>query len=396
MDHRATGELLYTVINSLNKEHKAELDANLIIANSWVTDPGPPPKLPEELPVSGTAPESRKKIVVAGASNMRRLIPALKLAGYEVVDLSQPSWLATVENIELLASRLIALDLSPDTVVILELFGNSTFRFRQFDDTMALPFKSGNGYHMEGEVGVCCDTTFSKLVNAVRPILDASGAGIKILVPPLPRYLYTGCCANKKHCTNLSEAEYELNQLHATMHFRPLMKELFLTMGIENFFVLDGIGSLLGVDAGNNRGTISENLLELKKYCAADGVHFTELGYANLSKVIVSAIIGMESGTLTKAKARAGEISGKSRGSVFFWRGFTSPNGHTGARVQPTADPFPNQLLHATHATPPPRHIFPVDAPTANFVRGGSRGGPIRGHYRSHRGGRRPPYWKKY
>jgi hypothetical protein len=125
------------------------------------------------------------------------------------------------------------------------------------------------------------------------------------------------------------------------------MKDLFLTMGIENFFVLDGIGSLLGVTAGNNRGPVSENLLELKKYCAADGVHFTKLGYANLSKVIVSAITGIESGTLTKAKAGAGDVSGKSRGSVFFWRGFTSPNGHTGTRALPPADPFPHQQQHA-------------------------------------------------
>jgi hypothetical protein len=190
MDHKATGELLYSIKNSLNMEHKADLNANLIIANSWVTDPGPPTKLPEELPVPGTAPESRKKIVIAGASNMRRLVPALKMAGYEVVDLSQPSWLATAENIELLASRLTSLGLSPDTVVVLELFGNSTFRYRQFDDTMALPFKSGNGYHMEGDVGVCEDPTFNKLVFAVRSILEACGAVTKILIPPY-RATYT-------------------------------------------------------------------------------------------------------------------------------------------------------------------------------------------------------------
>jgi hypothetical protein len=54
MDHKATGELLYTIIDSLNMEHKADLNANLIIAKSWVTDLSPLDKLPEELPVPTT------------------------------------------------------------------------------------------------------------------------------------------------------------------------------------------------------------------------------------------------------------------------------------------------------------------------------------------------------
>jgi hypothetical protein len=191
MDHKATGELLYTIIDSLNMEHEADLNANLIIANSWVTDPGPPNKLPEEQPVPVPV-QAKKTLVIAGASNMRRLIPALRLAGYEIIDLSQPSWLATAENIELLANRIVSLDLGPDSVLIIELFGNSTFRYRQFDDTMALPFKSGHGYHMEGEVGVCDDSTFGRLINAARPVFDACGTGTKIIVPPLPRYLYAG------------------------------------------------------------------------------------------------------------------------------------------------------------------------------------------------------------
>jgi hypothetical protein len=68
MDHKATGELLYTIIDSLNMEHEADLNTNLIIANSWVTDPGPPNTLPEEQPVPVQA---KKTLVIAGASNMR-------------------------------------------------------------------------------------------------------------------------------------------------------------------------------------------------------------------------------------------------------------------------------------------------------------------------------------
>jgi hypothetical protein len=305
------------------------------------------------------------------------------MAGYEVTDLSQPSWLATAENIELLAGKINSLGLGGDAIVVLELFGNSTFRFRQFDDTMALPFRSGNGYHMEGEVGVCDDTTFQRLLTSVRPILDSVGSTYKILIPPLPRYLYTGCCTNKKHCTNLSEEDYEHKLLLATMHFRPLIKDSLLSTGIENFFVLDGIGALLGIPAGENRGSASENLRDLNKYCAADGVHFNELGYANLAKVIDSAARGLISGTLTKA--RSASLSGTGKTS-FFWRGFTSPNGHTGPRHN-----ISNTISSTHHA------IDAIDsdrsATLPGFVRGGSRGGPIRSFSRG--GGRKLPYWKK-
>jgi hypothetical protein len=137
MDHKATGELLFALLNSLNRNLNADLNPNLIVANSWVTDPGN--ALPEEPPIL----TGKKKLIIAGASNMRRLVPALKLSGYEVTDLTVPSWLARPENVEMLADRITSLSVEPGTVIVLELFGNSTVRYRQFDGTMALPFKSG-------------------------------------------------------------------------------------------------------------------------------------------------------------------------------------------------------------------------------------------------------------
>jgi hypothetical protein len=147
MDHKATGELLFALLNSLNQNLNADLNPNLIVANSWVTDPGN--ALPEEPPLQ----TGKKKLFIAGASNMRRLVPALKLSGYEVTDLTVPSWLATPGNVEMLADRITSLSADPGTVIVLELFGNSTIRYRQFDGTMALPFKSGHGYHLEESRG---------------------------------------------------------------------------------------------------------------------------------------------------------------------------------------------------------------------------------------------------
>jgi hypothetical protein len=50
MDHKATGELLFTLLNNINRDMNAALNPNQLVANSWVTDPGPN-ELPEEPPV---------------------------------------------------------------------------------------------------------------------------------------------------------------------------------------------------------------------------------------------------------------------------------------------------------------------------------------------------------
>jgi hypothetical protein len=52
-----------------------------------------------------------------------------------------------------------------------------------------------------------------------------------------------------------------------------------LNMGLEKFFVIDGVGALLGVLPGKNRGSPVEIIRDLKRYCAPDGVHFTDAGY---------------------------------------------------------------------------------------------------------------------
>jgi hypothetical protein len=241
--------------------------------------------------------------------------------------------LATPDNIATLVEKLKNADPDDNTTVILELFGNSTFRYRQFDGTMALPFKASNGYHLEGEVGVCEDDVFLKLVATTKDLFDAIAPCVKIVVPPLPRHLYNPCCNNRKHCTNFKSEGYELKLLHSTTHFRPLLKDSISKMGVGRFFVLDGIGGLLGIPAGENRGAAAEIVRELKNYCGSDGVHYTETGLANFARTAISAMEGVRSGSLTKSGTDAKGISGKQSSGSYFWRGFISPIGHAGGKA---------------------------------------------------------------
>jgi hypothetical protein len=111
--------------------------------------------------------------------------------------------------------------------------------------------------------------------------------------------------------------EYELNLLQSITHFGPVLKETMLNMGLEKFFVIDGVGALLGVLPGENRGAPAEIMRDLKRYCAQDGVYFTDARYANLGKTITAAVQGVSSGKLTKSCAAVTPISAKQHGSYF-------------------------------------------------------------------------------
>jgi hypothetical protein len=89
-----------------------------------------------------------KTVVCIGSSILQQQIPLLKGAGYTVVDLTRPGWIATDKNINTLIKNMSELTLEPGFSVILDLFGNSSYRYTQFDGTLALPYKEGENFIM--------------------------------------------------------------------------------------------------------------------------------------------------------------------------------------------------------------------------------------------------------
>jgi hypothetical protein len=396
MDRKATEELLRSLIENLNRDFSANLNPDIIIAESWagtgteeITDP------PEDSNMEN--PDSKKHIVLVGGSNMKRLVPLFNAAGYHVTDLSAPSWLATDENIEYISSMLNSLSLDPGYILVAEMLGNSTYRYQQFDGTMALPFKTNQGYHMGGKIGVCSDESLLHTVHTASEIITRDGPSVRIMLPPLPRHLFKGCCNTRGHSTNIKEEGYTLNLLQSTIRLRPVLKNALLGMHIENFFVVDGVGALLGVPPGGNRGPLGELLPDLEKITAPDNIHYTELGYKNLSDTILASINGVKNGTLTKSKAIGTDpptsTPGSKTGSAkenFFWRGFSSTVGINTV-----------QLLKSGQIEQGYRHRSSPNwswgGPSAmHHGRGNFRGGRGRGGYRKEASARYNPYRRGY
>ena len=74
---------------------------------------------------------------------MKRTVAQLVAKGYRVMDLTQKSWFLNKKSVEALTNTLQAARITVDTFVVLDLFGNTSTKFRQADNTLALATRVG-------------------------------------------------------------------------------------------------------------------------------------------------------------------------------------------------------------------------------------------------------------
>jgi len=276
----------------------------------------------------GNAPSSISKAIVVGASIMKQTVPFLKDCGLEVTDLSRGGWVASPTSVTEMEAKLGESHADRNTVVILDLFGNSTYRFIQEDGTLALPVKMGGKYHLPGPVKLISADGLKKAFNTVKPILEAVPSSPKIILPPPPRYIGTGCCDQETHCSNCRSSEFAQGQLDELISLRKCLKDLLLASGIQNFWVLDGVGVLSGFSdpKDGKRPSKAELLAGVRVSMAKDGVHLTEVGQKNLALAISSAAIRIQERQAgSDYSILADSVSAQSK--QHHWRGFTSLRG---------------------------------------------------------------------
>ena len=86
-------------------------------------------------------PPPSLNIIVTGSSHMSRTIPHLVASGLKVTDLTEKSWHLNSKTLEKLVSRIQSASFDALSVIVLDLFGNTSVRFRQVDDTLSLAVK---------------------------------------------------------------------------------------------------------------------------------------------------------------------------------------------------------------------------------------------------------------
>jgi hypothetical protein len=169
------------------------------------------------------------------------------------------------------------------------------------------------------------------------PVLLSAQEYVKIVIPPLPRYVFNTCCAKGSHCTNFQAENYAEKNLNGVTRLRGILKKEVKDMGVQKYWILDGIGSVTGVPPGTSIGANREALSELKTSLASDGVHLSPTGYRHLANSIELALTSLRTGKLKKdavsgPNAVSGDAAHATKKQDFYWRGFSSPNGDKSGR----------------------------------------------------------------
>jgi len=280
----------------------------------WIWIPPPPPNF-----------------FTVGASHMCAITANIEAKGYRAGGVAVSGWTANAKNLAEL-NRIIAAECTdPNTVVVLDLFSNTVTRYRQADDSTALAVKQQGGWHMPGEVVYSPDAELEAMVEKTVPLL-LSIPNRKILLPPLPRYTFGGCCDDPLHAPNTRMPEFAPHALKEHLRMRALIKKLITSRRIPNTRILDALGSMTP-----DHLTPHQKLALLSKLTHKDNVHYTQAAYGKLAEKVISEA---HSGTATAAAAAPVRSAAQLR--QVRWRGFVTTPG-----VGKTSNPVPAGGVHS-------------------------------------------------
>jgi hypothetical protein len=159
------------------------------------------------VPIEDDNISSSTRYIFVGASHASRLASALREAGAEVADISVPGWTISEANVESSAALLREIldeKWEGDTVIMYQLFDNTTFYCVSADGSAVLPKKSREDgkYHIVGALSLVDRDTFKQLFSVAVSLLRAGGQHKKVIITPLMRYAAENCCDDPAHCTN--------------------------------------------------------------------------------------------------------------------------------------------------------------------------------------------------
>jgi hypothetical protein len=313
------GELVSTLLRTIHRDFQSCLSPEYFLVRE-------PPMVE-----SGTGAQ---KVILLGASNFSHCVERLRKLGLCVVDLTQPGWIASPENISLLTEKLSKIPCGASDRIVLDLFGNLSYRFEQFDGTLSLAYKSGGKYHLAGNIVVCPTTVFKKTLENTASLFLAKKESTLVIVLPLPRYLFAGCCKQADHCPKVTGAEHARKTLSDAIGLRTCLKKFLSGLGLTHCRILD----TCCVTDCIPTATVDIRVDALRAVTAKDGVHFLDTGYDCMVKHIVQIPAKHQNTPSTRPP------SGTSK--MHYWRGFRSPVGSV-ANVNNSRWAFRGRGAHA-------------------------------------------------
>jgi ribosome-associated protein YbcJ (S4-like RNA binding protein) len=221
-----------------------------------------------------------KTVIVVGASHMRRTAEVLADMGIEVKMVETAHWRATKKEVQQLLQDIkerIGSLKSDEVVIVMGMTDNAYYLARAEDGSLIPNCRSTDGsYHMHGEVVGApldsCRQVFLQLEPLFKELQDYD----KMLLVPLPRYLWQSCCEDPEHGANVANEEHADQLLAGTAAVQKLWRGMTFRGKIRNMKVTDLGRKLSGRELW------------------ADPVHFTVDGYKVVANHIMDGFSAME------------------------------------------------------------------------------------------------------
>ena len=138
--------------------------------------------------------------------------------------------------------------------------------------------------------------------------------------PPIPRFIFGGCCANKTHPSNTTAPEHPAKMLAEHIRQRHTITKTLVDMKTTTFPVTD----ILGIFTSSHE-TLTDKARKLRTFTHKDNVHLTPTGYKLLVKELLldcNMVTAKQHSAMKQSKAAtvlpSEEIS---------WRGFRTTRG---------------------------------------------------------------------
>jgi hypothetical protein len=149
-----------------------------------------------------------------------------------------------------------------------------------------------------GDISLDTDRVVGELIESLKPLFALAKKHLTVIMPPLPRYVFSGCCLDRFRSTNVRGEGYSAQILKATLHFRKLVKTTLVgNEDLGKIWVTDTLACL-----GTIPPTMTEKLTLLRASLGPDGVHLTDVGRMHLFNNLAKVILDLKSGTIGRPR----------------------------------------------------------------------------------------------
>jgi len=190
----------------------------------------------------------------------------------------------------------------------------------------------GGKHHLLGDLEIVQEGPFKVLVSKLMDIFALNKNAIKIILPPLPRYVTGSCCDDVGHANNSRDPVKAISLCKKVGGLRRILKEQVVKSGIEKVWIPDIMGGLLG--DGEGSGLNGKDLIKgAGGIFSKDNVHLSQLGFEKITGLIIGGIEKIVN------KSDAAAVLPNAGAGKYYWCGFCSERGATKAHHAPPGQP---------------------------------------------------------